>query len=608
MSHRASLLVLAVMGLVLMAFSLSVDYPRAAGVMWSDEATYHTMAHSLAFDKDLLYTRHDLERVFREFPGGPSGIFLKRGRELNLSLSSRFPFLVNEGGLTEDIYFAKACLYSLAAAPWVRLFGTNGLLVLHSFLLFAVLVCGYFFLAARNPPGVSLAYSLTFFFASVAPAYFVWMTPELFNLGLVFLGGFFWLYKERSEEPPRLLGGATSDLIAAALWGAVSYSKPSNVFLILPLVLLLVIRRKWGRAVGASAVFGLLLVGLFLGNLLVTGELNYQGGHRKTFLGKYPFQNPDLTFHNTGIGKVTSEIYTQQPWDIVAHDLYFFHIGRFSGVAVYFFPAVASVALFVFAPKRQWQWLVLGVATLECLLLIVWMPVNYFGGGGTLGNRYFMNIFPLYFFLTPRITRPLTTMGSSWAVAGVFMSSILIHPFHAGRRPGEHATSGPFKWLPVELSLINDLPTNSDPTKFRQRFEDSYLGYFLDNNTWGRERYRGEGFWVKGGTQAEMVARTRIPVEKLIVRVLNVSVPNRIEVCVPGGCRTDDYLPGEKKILELPAGRGFPYENFGTRSYCYLVTILTARGEIPMLRRRGENDQRYKGAFVHIVTMPYPAL
>lgn len=608
MSHRTALLVLLGIGLALMAFSLAVDYPRAAGVMWSDEATYYTMAHSLAFDGDLLYTRHDLERVSREFPGGPSGIFLKRGREIDLMLTTQFPFLVNEGELTEEIYYAKAYLYSLAAAPWVRLFGTNGLLVLHSLVFLSILICGYFFLVANNSPGVSLAYTLTFFFATVVPAYFVWLTPEIFNLGLVFLGAFFWLYKERVESPPRFLRGATSDVIAAIIWGAVSYSKPSNVFLIVPLCLLLLMRRHWKRAFTAGVVFGMVLVGLFVAHLFATGEMNYQGGERKTFLGKYPFQTPDLTFYNTGIGKVTSEIYTQQPWDIILHDLYFFHIGRFSGTAIYSFPIVVSLALFVFAPKQHWQWLLLGVATFECLLLIVWMPVNYFGGGGTLGNRYFLNILPLYFFLTPVVTRAVVAVGSSWIMAGVFMTTILVNPFQAGRRPGEHATSGPYKWLPVELSLINDLPTNSDPKKFRQRFEDGYLGYFLDNNTWGKERYRGVGFWVKGGTELEMVARTRLPVETLTVRVINIGTPNRITVCVPGECRTDDYEPGEKKILELDAGRGFPYENFGARSYCYLVRIEPERGEIPMLRRRGEKDRRFLGAFIHIEPSPYPAL
>lgn len=115
------------------------------------------------------------------------------------------------------------------------------------------------------------------------------------------------------------------------------------------------------------------------------------------------------------------------------------------------------------------------------------------------------------------------------------------------------------------------------------------------------------GFWVRGGANAELVVRTRIPVDHLVVRVLNVGVPNRIEVCVPGECSRQEYQPGEKKILELSAGRGFPYENFGIRSYCYLVSIEPQTGMIPMLMQKGEGDSRYLGAFIHIVPEPYPA-
>jgi hypothetical protein len=99
-------------GLVLAGFALTIDYPRSAQTFWSDGATYYAMAHSLAFDGDLLYEREDLVRVFREFRSGPSGLFLKRGREVDLTLESRIPFLVSEGPLTSELYYAKAFLYS----------------------------------------------------------------------------------------------------------------------------------------------------------------------------------------------------------------------------------------------------------------------------------------------------------------------------------------------------------------------------------------------------------------------------------------------------------------------------------------------------------------
>lgn len=610
--HRGPLAAIAGVGLLLTGLSLTVDYPRSAGGFWSDGATYYTMAHSLAFDGDLRFERADVERVFREFRNGPSGIFLKKGRELDLTLTTEIPFLVSKGPLTDDVFFAKAFLYSLVAAPFVRIFGTNGLLFMHAVLFISVLLAGYFFLAARNSKPVALGFTMTFFFASVTPAYFVWLTPELFNLCLVFLGAFFWLYKEHAEDPPRLLRGTLSDLIAAAIWGAVTYSKPNNLFLLVPFLALLVWRRQWLRGLKVGAVFSLFLGGLFLANLGITGDMNYQGGERKTFSGTYPHQLPHLTFENTGVSMRTDAIYTHQPWDIIAHDVVFFYFGRFSGMVLYFFPAAAAMALFLFSrEKRLYQWLVLAIATFGGLLLIVWSPTNYFGGAGTLGNRYFMNLFPLYFFLVARLRRPLVPILACWGVASIFLTSILIGPFQAGRRPGEHATLGAFKWFPPELSAINHLPTNSDPMKFRQRFDDGFLGYFLDNNTWGRERRSpgGLGFHVRGGTTAEIVVRTGSELTRLIVRVTNVtSKRNRVRVCVPSGCQIRVMGAGTKEILEFPAGEAFPYEDFGNRSYCYLVSIETETGVTPLLQSRAQRDHRYVGAFVHIEPDPYPGL
>ena len=144
--HRGPLAAIAAVGLLMVGYSLTVDYPQSAGEFWSDAATYYTMAHSIAFDGDMRFAREDVERVFSEFRNGPSGIFLKKGRELDLTLTTEVPFLVSTGPLNDDIYFGKAFLYSLAAAPFVRVFGTNGLLVLH-----AVLLCRRRSATARRP-------------------------------------------------------------------------------------------------------------------------------------------------------------------------------------------------------------------------------------------------------------------------------------------------------------------------------------------------------------------------------------------------------------------------------------------------------------------------
>ena len=59
--------------------ALAVDFPRAAFGIQSDEATYYMMGYSLALDGDLTYRSEDLGRVWREFPSGPTGVFLKKG-------------------------------------------------------------------------------------------------------------------------------------------------------------------------------------------------------------------------------------------------------------------------------------------------------------------------------------------------------------------------------------------------------------------------------------------------------------------------------------------------------------------------------------------------
>jgi hypothetical protein len=114
---------------------------------------------------------------------------------------------------------------------------------------------------------------------------------------------------------------------------------------------------------------------------------------------------------------------------------------------------------------------------------------------------------------------------------------------------------------------------------------------------------------VKGGAEAELVVRTGIELTQLVVRVTNVaSERNRVSVCAPGGCESRVLEPGQKEILEIPAGRPFPYEDFGQRSFCYLVTIETEKGSIPLLESRGETDWRNLGAFVHIEADPYPGI
>jgi hypothetical protein len=608
---RSGLLAAAVVLLVYGGFAVSVDFPRAALGFQSDEATYYMMAHSLAADGDLEYRRDDLVRVWREFPSGPSGVFLKQGRSARVRLNPAFPFVHLHYGPDPDkkrLYYGKSYMYPLVAAPFVRAFGTNGFLVLHAILLALGLLAGYLFLAARSPTHVALVLAGGFFLASVAPGYFVWTTPELFNLVIVVLAYFCWLFKYVAPDRlPRGMGwlrSSTSDVAAAALLAVATFSKPPNGLLILPMLAMFVPPRRWRSAVLLGGLFGLLVAGFFVVNLTVTGDLNFQGGERNTYYAAFPFQTGDMGF-DVGLDRATNQVLTNivfDPsvfWSRLGYNLYYFMLGRHSGMVPYFFPGVFALTAFLW--RRQawtsWQWFIVAVAAAEILLLLVWIPYNYFGGGGVLGNRYFMNTYGLFLFLLP----PIESAGVAlvpWAIGALFTAKIVLNPFYSSFNPAEHAKSGPLRWLPVEMTLLNDLPINTRLDRVRVLFGTNprFQIYFLDDNAFQRE---ADAFWVRGDARADLLVKTADPARRLRLECTAGAAAASVSVHAAGEAAEISLDPGQSKGIELQLPRGFPYQ--GTRAW--YVTIRVHGGFVPLFVN-GANDVRYLGVLVKPELVP----
>jgi hypothetical protein len=160
----------AAVGILLVTWAVSLDVVKATGGgFFGDAATYYTLGHSLATDLDFEFERSDLARVWEEFPTGPEGVFLKRGRDAKL-------------------FFAKSYIYPLAAAPFIWAFGTNGFLVLHALLMTACFLCAYSFLVARSHPVSALIFAFAFLFVSLVPAYMVQVAPDFFIFAIVLIG------------------------------------------------------------------------------------------------------------------------------------------------------------------------------------------------------------------------------------------------------------------------------------------------------------------------------------------------------------------------------------------------------------------------------------
>ncbi len=644
---KPGLLASALLGIVLLAFAVSVDFPKAnGGGFKADESTYYVLAHSLTNDLDFQFERKDLIRVWEEFPG-PEGIFLKRGKDIEVRGSSSFPFVRwmkhDDPERETRLYFSKSYIYPLVASPFVYVFGTNGFLVFHAILLALDFLVIYLFVQATTKSNwVSLPLTAAFLGVSLVPVYFVWLMPELFNFSFVLYAVFFWAYKEVArdrlgEARSTFLADPASDYVAAALIGVATFSKPPHLLILVPIVLLALSRRQWQHAVATVIVCGAITASLFAANVAITGEFNYQGGDRKTFYSHdgFPFANTYETFDNIGPVRgredllVGDVLVNTHSWSVLRHNLWYFFVGRNAGLVPYFFPGVVALLLFLLSREKQlWQWLafatIVGVVVMH---VFVW-PFTWNGGGGPVGSRYFLPFYALFLVLIPA-TAGAGSAFFAFVVGALFTAQLLLNPFYVSLHPDAHSKSGALRLLPTELTLLHDLPVAQDRDRMRRRIGppaasgSHALAYFLDDNAFNPEETPPQSndwwFWVRGKSKAEIVLRGPVDhlggtdwitraITRVTIEVRNGGTPNRVTIDSGADDQTLDMAPGEAKTVTLAMPAGVPFRReVQPTSYLYNLSVRTTNGFVPFLvepcRKPGTcpGDSRFLGAMIHVI-------
>jgi hypothetical protein len=612
-SSRGVAILAAILLVVALAAAISVDVVKNGFGVKSDEATYVSMAMSAAYDRNFSYERRDLERYFGLYRYGPDGIFLKRGKRLRMSVNGTPPFvhLAKTADVRSDrLYFGKAMIYPLVAAPFVRLLGLNGLLVLNVLLLFGVCVCGYTFLAARSRPGPALAFTLAFVAAACIPVYAVFLLPEVFNFAVVSFAYFLWLYKEVApSRHMRFLTGSGSDIAAAILIGVATYSKINHGLLIAPIVLWLWWRRQYLTGLVVAAVFAIATLGLFWTNALVTGEFNYQGGDRKSFVAHFPFDgSAESAWDNRGTEMSTNDADLEivlEPGEFparFAHNVEYFLIGRHFGFIPYFFPGVVCVVLWLLSRERWRPWRVLTFLAVagSALAWLIIAPYTWSGGGGPPGNRYFMSQYAMLLFLTP----PLTSFAPAviaWIGGALFTAKILVNPFYAAKFPYTIAERGFARRLPVELTMANDLPIMLDTPRTHIWYSEVML-YFLDQHAYVPElvdRDTGErGIWIAGDGRADIIVRTEWPIDHLTITAQS-PIATTFIVSIGGSQSQIPLVPGKRVTFDVPAS-GVR----ALRSYSYLLSARSTEGFTPRLHDPSSIDPRNLGVLMMFTAVP----
>jgi len=353
---------------------------------------------------------------------------------------------------------------------------------------------------------------------------------------------------------------------------------------------------------------------LFALTWYTSGEYNYQGAKppndRRTYVSHFPFDDDGTTFESAGGSSTTNDADTGVTLDrgtlaLLPVNLYFFVAGRDAGLVPYFFPGVVVLGLFVLRLRRAelWQWTTLLVGSAATVLWLVIAPYSWNGGGGPPGNRYFLSFYPAMLFLLP-VGSGLLSAAAALIVGAAFTGAMVLHPFDSslGQKTWRYVARPPLRWLPIELTMIDDLPIRLDGQRSRIIFiRDPYptvFFYYMDPNTYFAEE---KGLWVAGGASAEIVIRTELEVTRLDL-VLTTRVPNTASIDFSGSKQTLSVQPGSDTQISMRPRKSFAIYKDNNRSYAYVFRIATSAGYVPK-DHEPSSDTRNLGVFLKPVFM-----
>ena len=131
-----------------------------------------------------------------------------------------------------------------------------------------------------------------------------------------------------------------------------------------------------------------------------------------------------------------------------------------------------------------------------------------------------------------------------------------------------------YRVAPLDLTMLNDLGIFGELWRKKQPFGDvgeegprghpaapnAYYLYFPDDSTYFREvAHGGEGFWLRGGTEGEVILRALGPAGSAKVRLLGGPEGDRVTVRVGARSTRLALRPGEERTLEFDLGAGVLY-------------------------------------------------
>ncbi len=442
----------AVLGLLLaatLAGALTFDRRSWPGLV-GDEATYLMQAQSLAWDFDLRYSRRDYGRFVEQWGTKPDGLILQSG----------------DGGRT--LVYAKPASYALWIAPFLRLSPARGAAVANVLLL--ALAAGLAARALERRLGLAAPlWVAAWIFGSVAFAYVFWVHSDLFLMSLAAIA-LALAYGGPARGAPESRGRAALRWIAVGLLlGLVLAARPFYGTLLAPASLAAISvpapRRSLGiAALAAGAIVAVLGSGLT--HLAETDSWTPYSGERQSFDAASGFPEVDLppgSWQERGAGRGNR---SWLPSDIIgprltAWNALYFLAGRDVGILPYFLPFLLGLAAFRRGEGRG-ALILAALAAMACFLLT--RPFKFYGGGGAVANRYFLPVYPAFWFAAGRPARAWWGLLAA-ALAAPFLLPLWREPraFFLDEDYGyRYVTSAARRLLPFETTQSHLKPSGGE--------------------------------------------------------------------------------------------------------------------------------------------------
>ncbi len=447
-SRPATVVAWALFALMALGVTVSVlSYDFRTEPVIGDQASFLVNAQSLAHgDHNLSYDRADFERFLDVgWADQPYGLFFQRYRY--------------------GWSFAKPYGYSVWLVPFLRVLGARwGMPVANLALMAAITVLGATLLRLRFRGAVVPLTLGAYLFGSYLFFYAYHFYVELFVVALVSVV-FLALVKGVREERP---GWVTAGVAISAFLVA---EKAPALVLVGPACAYAVARLgSWRLRVQSIVVAGLVLAVAVAPYLYYSDGRTWSayGGERYYAAGGAPFGGSDAYERfrlgdSFSVGYVRDQAFRDIPDK--ARSAVYYVAGRHTGVLVFMPLAVFLVAATLIDRRRGsgLGWVVL-VGLGAYVLFYVWLfPGNYYGGGQSFGNRYFLQASPAVLAL-PVVFRLRARALAIAGAASILVALVFLWPHY--ERPSSALRD---LWRTSPVQRVLPFESNQERASFFRR-------------------------------------------------------------------------------------------------------------------------------------------